>query len=157
MSFQSPDVTSVRFRLPTGLTFEPRVVLATEKDEMEIGTEETTRTSEVGLGTVVRLPWMKRGRADLELLGSLDVNISNVNPEGDDNSRRQTSLAVGYGVAVSVWLWQHVNVSMTAGNSLFVYDKTRTENGFGSTFSDSTRTFALIFDPTVLFMAHLYL
>lgn len=158
MSFQSPDVTSVRFRLPTGLTFEPRFVLASQKAETDTGDTDTDRQSEIGLGAVVRLPWMKRGRADLEILGSLDINSFKNNPDGDDNSTRTTNFALGYGLAVNVWLWKHLNVSMSAGNSLFTIDKVRQEQGIPDDVTvDTTTRFALIFDPTVLFMAHLYL
>lgn len=158
MSFQSPDVTSVRFRLPSKLTIEPRFVLSSQKAETDTGSTDTDRTSEVGAGAVVRLPWMSRGRADLEIIGSLDINSIKFNPDGDDNSRRTTNFALGYGLAVNIWLWKHLNVSMTAGNSLFTIDKTRVENGIPDDVTvDTTTRFALIFDPTVLFMAHLYL
>jgi len=158
MTFQTPDVTSVRFRLPTGLTIEPRVVLSSSKDEHDTGMTTKNRDSEIGFGGVVRLPWMRRGRADLEILGALDLNSAKDNPEGDDNSTRFTTFALGYGLAVNVWLWQHLNVSMSAGNSLFTIVKTRQENGIPDDVTvDTTTTFALIFDPTVLFMAHLYL
>ena len=158
MTFQTPDITSVRFRLPSELTIEPRFVLASQKAETDSGTTDTDRQSEVGIGAVVRLPWMKRGRADLEIIGSLDINTFKNNPDGDDNSVRVTNFALGYGLAVNIWLWKHLNVSMTAGNSLFTIDKTRSENGIPDDVTvDTTTRFALIFDPSVLFMAHLYL
>ncbi|HEY5937792.1 MAG TPA: outer membrane beta-barrel protein [Kofleriaceae bacterium] len=158
MTFQTPDITSVRFRLPSRLTIEPRFVLSSQKAETDTGSTDTDRTSEIGAGAVVRLPWMSRGRADLEILGTLDINSLKFNPDGDDNSRRTTNFALGYGVAVNIWLWKHLNVSMSAGNSLFTIDKTRIENGIPDDVTvDTTTRFALIFDPTVLFMAHLYL
>ncbi|HEU0032114.1 MAG TPA: hypothetical protein VFQ53_15880 [Kofleriaceae bacterium] len=155
-SLETPNITSVRFRLPTGLTFEPQLIFAKTDQTVDIGTSTTDSITETGLGTVVRFPLSKRGRVDLEVLGAANIDSVNLDPEGEDDQRRTTTLSLAYGLAVTSWITSHWQVSLTAANPIVTWAKVRQENGPMSVTVTSETTFGLIFEPTVAIMVHLY-
>jgi len=155
-SLQTPNTTSVRLRLVSGLTFEPQLVLATTSSDVDNGTSVTNKQSELTLGSLVHYPLKVRRKVDLELLGSAAVSSNTVDPSGDDNNRTITSANLGYGLGLAYWFSRHCNLSLSATNPLIAYVRTRQEMGAATTLVNKTTTFGLVFDPRVALMIHLY-
>jgi hypothetical protein len=157
-SLETPNITSVRFRLPNGLTFEPRVVFANASKDHDDGTITTTaKDTEFGLGSLVRFPLIKHGRVDFELLGALDFDTFKHDPDTDvDNDAvTTTTLALSWGVAVNYWISHHWSFSLSATNPLVSYQKVTTQGAAADT-TDTNTSFGLEFTPTVFMMIHLY-
>ncbi len=156
-SLETPNTTSVRFRLPSGLTFEPRAVFRRVTDTVDTGMALDSTTTTIGIGTLLRYPLVRRGRFDFELLGSFDINNVKQNPsDSEDDQTSTTTTALGYGLAVGVWVNRHFQVSASAVNNLLVFEKVRQEMGPMNVLVTSRTTIALEFDPAVIVMAHLY-
>jgi len=156
-SLETPNITSVRLRLPSGLTFEPFLTLANQSQTTDTGLgESTTSRSDLGAGTVVRLPVIRHGKIELELLGSAGVRLTKVNPDGNDNNTTSTSFGVGWGLACSYWLTQHWNLTLSATNPLISLSSSSEEQPAGMNIDSSSRTIGLTFDPVVSAMIHLY-
>jgi hypothetical protein len=155
-SLQTPNTTSVRLRLASGLTFEPQLVFAASSTDVDTGTTMTTKQNEVTLGSLVRYPLKVQHKIDLELIGSAAISNRVVNPEGDSNNRTTTSLGVGYGVALAYWLSPHWNLSFTASNPLVSYTRTRQETAADVVTVNKSTTVGLVFEPQVALMMHLY-
>jgi hypothetical protein len=153
-SLQTPNTTSVRLRLPTGLTFEPQLVLATTASDVAAG--GTSRQHEITLGTLVRYPLRVRGSFDLEAIGSATIAVRAVDPANDNNTRTTSSFNLGYGVGIGYWLTAHWCVSLTASNPLVSLARTRQETGPGASTVSDTSTIGLVFEPLVTAMIHLY-
>jgi hypothetical protein len=152
-SLQTPNTTSVRIRLPSGLTFEPQLVVATTTDD---AATTSTQQTELTLGSLVRYPLRVHNKVDLELVGNASVSNRVVDPDGANNNRTVTTLGLGYGVAIAYWLTPHWNFSLTASNPLLAYSRTRQEMGTGVVTTTKTTTLGLVFDPQVALMLHLY-
>ena len=156
-SLEAPNITSVRFRLPTGLTFEPRAVFRRVTDTVDTGMAMDSTTTTIGLGTLVRYPLVKHGRVDFEFLGSFDINNVKQDPsDQEDDQTSTTTTALGYGLGIGVWVNRHFQISATAVNNLLVFEKQRQEMGPMNVLVTSRTTIALEFDPTVFVMAHLF-
>ncbi len=155
-SLQTPNTTSVRIRLATGLTFEPQVVLATSSHDTDTGTSVTDKTTEFALGALARYPFRSHGKVDLELLGSAQIDTTSTDPDGPDNNKSVTNLSLGYGVAVAYWFTPHWNLSLSGTNPLITYTRTRTEMGPDTVTIEKTTTIGAVFSPTVVLMIHLY-
>lgn len=154
-----PNVTSARFRLASGLTFEPTVVFARTTVNRDNGTtDEDDIEDEVGISTAVRLPLRSHGRVDLDLVGVAGFDVVTTNPDGSDNTERTTVFALGYGLGLDYWVNQHWNLSFTASNPVLVSSKRSQETGTGSPeISTSNTTFGAVFDPQIMAMIHLHL
>lgn len=156
-SLETPNISSVRFRLIKGLTFEPRVVFKRVTDTVDTGEPVDASTTTIGIGTLLRYPMVKHGRVDFEFLGSFDINNVKQNPtEDDDDETSTTSTSLGYGLGVGVWVNPHFQLSASAVNNLLVFEKQRQEMGPMNVLVTSRTTISLEFDPTVFVMAHLY-
>lgn len=157
-SLTTPNVTSVRLRLPSGLTLEPTVVFANAKHTEDNGTELSRTASEVGVAVLGRFPVMKKKRTDLEILGGVGFDYLGVDPSSDntDDVTTTTTLSAVYGIGVGYWVTPHIHVSMSGTNSLLTYTKKREEMGVGSVLVTMDTAVGLIFNPTVAFMLHLY-
>ncbi len=155
-SLETPNVTSVRFRLRSGLTFEPQVVFANNSRTTDIGMATTDTQTEIGLGTLVRYPLVAHNRVDLELLGSFNIDSLKTDPEGMDDVTTVTTSTLQYGFAVTSWLSRHWQISMSATNPIVAYTKNRQEQGPMNVVVNTNTTIGLIFDPTVTLMVHLY-
>lgn len=154
-SLQTPNVTSVRVRLASGITVEPQLVLATASLSEDSGMTTTNRQTDVTLGALGRYPLRAHRKVDLELIGSAAVATRLTNPEGDDNDRTVVAFDLGYGLGLAYWITPNWNLSLTATNPLVSYARTRQETATVVTV-DSITTFGLIFDPGVALMLHLY-
>lgn len=155
-SLQTPNIASVRLRLPTGLTFEPQLILASSSRDVDTGPSVKDEASEVGVGVLARLPIVKHGRVDLELLGSLNVNQATTKPEASDMDVSTTTLSAAYGFAVTAWVNRHLQVSLSALNPIITSVKRDEEMGAGTSTVTTDQTIGLIFDPGVTVMLHLY-
>jgi hypothetical protein len=155
----APNIASARLRLATGLTFEPRVEISneTESDEPAVGMESDDKETTIALSTLVRLPIVSRGKADLEAIGSLGFLNNKVNPEGDYNAITTTTFSLGYGVGIGYWFSNHWQLSMTVTNPLISYSQIKSQTGVASMTNKSSRTeLGIEFTPTVALMIHLY-
>lgn len=155
-SLQTPNITSVRLRLPSGLTFEPVLVLATSSNDVDTVMTVTNKQSELTLGSLVHVPLRAHRNVDLELLGNALISSSTVDPNGDDNNRTITTFSLGYGLGVAYWISPHWNLSLAATNPLVSYVRNRQETGATTSTVNKTTTFGLVFDPQVALMIHLY-
>lgn len=155
-SLQTPNLTSVRVRLASGLTFEPRLVLASSSQEVDTGASVENKASELGIGALARFPLVRNGRVDLEVLGGLDVNRQATKPDAPDMDLTVRTFAASYGVAVGAWLTPHWQVSLSALNPLVTNTRRDQEQGPLTSTVTTTTTIGLIFDPTVVLMVHLY-
>ncbi len=157
-SLQTPNITSVRFRLAGGITIEPTLVFASTSHSTDTGSAQTTTASEAGLGALVRFPVVAHKRTELEILGGVGFDYLGEDPDdlNSDDVTTTTTVSARYGVAVGFWITPHVQASLSATNGLVSFSKKRQEMGLGSVLVTNDTTFGLIFDPTVAFMVHLY-
>ena len=155
-SLQTPNTTSVRVRLPSGLTLEPQLVLAKASTDIDNITTMTNKQSELTLGSLVRYPLRSHTKVDLEIIGRASISRQTVDPDGDDNSRTITTLGLDYGGAIAYWITPHWNLSLTATNPLVSYVRTRQEMGVNPVTTNKSTTIGLVFDPQVVLMVHLY-
>jgi hypothetical protein len=157
-SLQTPNTSSVRLRVGSGVTLEPSLVFATTSHTVDMGTPMGGSATEFGAGAVLRLALVQRGRMDLELLGGVDLDNVSVDPDDDnpDDVRSTTTVRLLYGLAVGAWITKNFQASLSATNGLLSYTKLREEQGFDAVTITSDTTIGLIFDPTVTFMLHLY-
>jgi hypothetical protein len=158
MALDMPNISSLRLRLVSGLTFEPALRISNTNSQMDAGTmEETDKLTALALATLVRLPLVSHGKVDLEALASAGFASSKSNPEGDYNATTTNSFALGYGVAVSYWITRHFNFSMSITNPLIDYRQTKVQIGVPNmTTKSSDTTIGIIFNPDVFMMLHLY-
>ncbi len=157
-SLQTPNVSSVRFRLPSGFTFEPTLVFATSSHAVDSGTAATQTATELGIGALLRFPLVRHRRTELQLLAAVDLdNLSqDPNDQNTDDVTSITTTTLRYGVAVGAWITPHLEASLSATSGLVGYTKNRQEQGIGSVLITSDTTIGLIFNPTVTLMIHLY-
>lgn len=157
-SLTTPNVTSVRVRFPQGFTIEPTLVLASASRTVDDGTSQSRSASEAGAAVLGRFPVVQKRRTDLEILGSVGLDYVGEDPSDDnsDDVTTITTLSARYGVGIGYWVTPHIQVSMSATNSLLTYTKKREEMGAGSVLVTMDTAFGLIFNPTVAFMFHLY-
>jgi hypothetical protein len=155
-SWDSPNVTSVRFRLPSGLTLEPRVELGLAGSSTDTAAGETENDFVgVTLGSRVRLPLASRGAADLLAVGGAQVAFASQDPEGDDNAQRSTTFDLSWGVGIDFWLRHWMSISTTATNPLFSYSRDVQETA-GEDSKSSSFAFGAVFDPQLDLMLHLF-
>lgn len=157
-SLTVPNAASVRFRMPSGLSFEPSVILASSSQSVDTGMPMGGTSTEVGIGTLARFSLVGHRRTDLELLASFNVDRLNTDPsdQAPDDNTTITTTTLGYGIAVGLWITQHLQVSLSATNPLVNYTHQREEQGIDFVTVTNQTTFGLIFDPTVTAMIHLY-
>jgi hypothetical protein len=159
-SLETPNRTSARVRLGSGLTFEPLLSIAnrTDSEETEPATMDTEdKSTEFGLAVLVRIPVITHNHVDLEALASAGFTNSKVNPEGDFNSTTTTTFGIGWGVGVGYWLSRHWQLSMSVTNPLVQYSKSKQQGGMaGVSQTEASTQLGLIFVPQVTAMIHLY-
>ncbi len=157
LDLQTPNIASARLRLISGLTFEPSVTIANTSQDTNNGTTDTSdTTTELSLGTLVRLPVIRHGRVDFEVLGSLAFDVIKNNPDGDYNTQTTTGLGLGWGIAIGYWFGPHWQLSASATNPLLTYSSVKQETGPTTETKTGTTTFSVQFDPAVIVMLHLY-
>ncbi|MFN0248459.1 MAG: hypothetical protein ACKV2T_16320 [Kofleriaceae bacterium] len=157
-SIQTPNTTSARLRLASGLALEPRLVLQNTSSKQETDVSETsTSQRELGIGSLVRIPMVSRGKFDLLLLGAAGVSIEGTDPDGPDNNTNATTFTVGWGVAIDWWMTEHWAVSFSATNPIFSFSKqTREEPAPVGETSTTTTVVGAVWDPTLSVMIHIF-
>jgi hypothetical protein len=155
-SLQTPNITSVRIRLASGIAFEPRLVLAKSTSDVDTGPSVTDDRSDIGIGVIARFPLVRRGRVDLELLGGLNVFQTKESPESGDEDVSYTTFTASYGLAVGTWINRHCQVSLSTMNALVTNTRKDEQMGPGTSTVTTNRTYGLIFHPSVALMIHLY-
>lgn len=158
-SLETPNVTSARLRLASGLTFEPLFTIAnTSSTDEPTGLPETEdKLTELGIAVLGRLPLITHGHVDLEALGSIGFTNTKNNPDGDYNTVTTNTFGIGWGVGIGYWLSSHWQLSMSVTNPLVQYRSTKSGTGVsGMSNKSSDTTIGLIFVPQVVAMIHLY-
>jgi hypothetical protein len=153
-SLQTPNTASVRVRLPSGLAFEPRLVIAASSADVATGGVNTQ--TELTVGALARYPLRVHRKVDLELVASAALSRRVIDPPNDNNNRTVATIDLGYGLAVAYWFTQHWNLSLTASNPLLSFIRDRQERGPGAESIDRTTTLGIVFDPQITLMIHLY-
>lgn len=152
-----PNTTSIRFRLGSGLTFEPMLTLSHENVTVEQGNDSITNsTNDIDFALAVRYPLKQSGRVDFSLIGAVEVGTRVSDPEGTENNTSLTLFGLGYGLALDYWLNRHWNISMNATNPVVSVVSTNQQNAAAPDESSTDTTFGAIFGPTVAVMIHLH-
>jgi hypothetical protein len=158
-SLETPNITSVRARFPSGIIIEPRLTLADSSSSANSGQagemDTGTSTFELGVAALVRYPMVKHGKFDFELVGDLGVDSTTTDPDGDNNNTTVTTFELGWGVAVEYWIARHWQFSLTATNPLFSVTH-QDMQGMPNDATQTTTSFGVVFAPTVAMMIHVY-
>ena len=155
-SLNTPNITSARLRLASGLTFEPLLALATSSNEIDSGITVTNKQSELTVGSLVHVPIRAHRKVDFELLANAFVSSQTTDPNGDSNNLTVTTFTLGYGFGLAYWVTPHWNLSLSATNPLVSYARTRQEMTGSAVDVNTITTYGLVFDPRVALMLHLY-
>ncbi|HEY5926978.1 MAG TPA: outer membrane beta-barrel protein [Kofleriaceae bacterium] len=159
-SLETPNRTSARVRLGSGLTFEPLLSIAntTETNDPADPTlmETEDKLTEFGLAVLVRLPVITHGHVDLEVLASAGFDNSKDNPDGDYNTVTTNTFGIGWGLGIGYWFSRHWQLSMSVTNPLVQYQQLKRQAGPSMYNTDSATTLGVIFVPQVTAMIHLY-
>lgn len=158
-SLETPNRTSARLRLASGLTFEPLFTIAntTQNTETAGGPESEDKTTEFGVAVLGRLPVITHGKVDFEALASIGFSNTKDNPEGDYNTRTTNAFGIGWGFGIGYWMSRHWQLSMSVTNPLVQYSSTKQGTGVPNMSSKASQTtIGLIFEPQVVAMIHLY-
>ena len=153
-----PDTTTVRFRLASGLTFEPFVVFGVSGTSYDFaaGDSNSDSASEVGLGTNVRIPVIAHGPVDFLIVAGARIDLARSNPDGPDNETSTLGTSVLWGLGLEYWLGRHGVIGLTATNPLVSYT-TNTQNQFDGEVTTSNWSAGAIFRPDVFLLAHMFL
>jgi hypothetical protein len=152
------NVASLRFRLASGLTIEPRVELSLASDTDDVGgTEQENKSSAFGLAAEARWPLMGRGPVDFLVTGGAVIDYFKDNPDGNDNNTTTSLLALFYGLSVEYWFGPHWVFSLTGSNPIFVRAKTTNQEPPPTDETSSTTTsFGAVFNPDIIGMLHIF-
>lgn len=154
-----PNITSVRFRLASGVTYEPTVVLDHTSTKQDDGaTVANEGANDLQVAVAVRYPFRHNDRVDFSMIASGTLGRASVDPSGDANTRTTTTFTLGYGLALDYWINPHWDLSMTASNPFLSTTKESQQNGIAARDISTTKTsFAAVFDPTLSVMIHMFL
>jgi hypothetical protein len=154
---QAPDITSVRFRLRSGVTLEPFFALVMSDQTTEQGTTMSQDTSiGVSFGAQLRHPLAVRGPFELSAIGMAGVASVKIDPDGDNNTQARSVVSVLWGLGVDFWIRRHWSINVTATNPLFAYERFSDEALGGSDATVSRSVFGLVFDPNLIVMGHVF-
>jgi hypothetical protein len=155
---QTPNIVSAAVRLPTGMTFEPLLLVRNTSDtqQNEPASSMTTTTTELAIGTLLRVPVIKKARTEFQVLGTAVLDTTKTHPDTPDSDTRATSIGLGWGIGVALWITHHWQLTFDATNPILTYTATSMQTGPSTEDKRSTTDFGLIFDPTVSVMIHLY-
>ena len=155
-SLETPNVTSARFRLASGLTFEPVLRFQQSSVEVDVGMTSKNKETAVELGALARYPLKSRGRVDLVLLGGAFLENISTEPDAMDMDSSKTTIEARYGLSVEFWVTHHWQISMSALNTIFRTERTSEEMGTGTETVTTVSSFGAIYDPVISAMVHLY-
>ena len=155
-SLETPNVTSARFRLASGLTFEPVLRFQQSSVEIDVGTSTKNKETTIEIGGLARYPLKSRSRVDLVVLGGAFVENVSTKPDAMDMDKSTTTFEVRYGLAVEFWISQHWQISMNALNTILSIRKVSEQMGVATETVTTTQTIGAIYDPSISAMVHLY-
>lgn len=155
-SLETPNVTSGRFRLASGLTFEAVARLQQSSREVDVGTSSKDKETTLEIGLLGRYPLKGRGRFDLVLLGGLAIENVNTQPDADDSDTSTTRFAGVYGLAVECWITEHWNFSVNALNTVINMNRVSEQMGPGTETVVTNLTIGAIWDPAISAMLHVF-
>jgi hypothetical protein len=157
-SWRDPNLVSARFRLASGLMFEPRVELTNNSRKQEVGAmSETNSVTDINAATVVHIPWKSRGNVDLNILGAVSIGYQVQDPPGEADKTTSTLIGVGYGLGLNYWIRRHWTVSLTATNTLLQRLSSEQENPVTPAAKQTDFTIGAVWNPQVTMMVHLNL
>jgi len=143
-------------RLSSGLTFEPMLNISNTSETTETMTEVTNKITTLGLDLLARFPVITHRKVDFEILGGVSFRNQKENPDGDFNTVTANQFALLYGIGIGYWYSPHWQLSMSTLNPLVAFAQTKRQTGPDMTTTMTETTIGLIFEPTVIFMIHLY-
>lgn len=157
-SLETPNTASLRLRFASGLTLEPRVSLANTSQTMKdtTGMSTTDSTSELLLEGALRKAFIRRGRYEFEGIGGARIDVTKQDPQGDDNTRTTSEIALFWGIGVGAWITAHWQFTFSIENPLISYTSTKQETAPGMSTTNSTTNIGVVFNPNVVMMIHLY-
>lgn len=149
-TLDKPNLASVRFRFPSGLTIEPRVsVRKTTVDQPGPAPAETQR--ELGAALSLFVPMRQRGRAELDAVASFGGDLRRADGLASEN------LAASWGLQVGYWWSRHLELTASATTTLYGYARFAAEPPVAATTQiTSITSYGLVFEPRVALMIHLY-
>ena len=120
-SLQTPNIVSAAVRLPSGVTIEPEAIVRNSSQDMQNqpAPTQSTSTTELGIGALVKFPMVQRHHTELDVLGSLALDTVKTNPDGPDNDTRTTTIGAGWGVGIGYWITRHWAITFDATNPVF--------------------------------------
>lgn len=143
-------------RLSSGLTFEPMLNLSATSETVTTMTEVSNKITTLGLDVLARLPVISRRKVDFEILGGAGYRYQKENPDGDFNTVTENAFTLLYGIGLAYWHSPHWQISMSTLNPLVAFTRSERQTGPAMTTTNSETTLGLIFEPSVIFMIHLY-
>jgi hypothetical protein len=157
-SLETPNRTSARFRLGSGLTFEPLLSIANTTQTVETtgALDAENKTTEFGVALLVRIPVITHNHVDLEALATAGFSSTKVNGPVDFDTVTTNTFGLGWGVGIGYWLSRHWQLSMSVTNPLVQYQSTKEQMGAGMSQTSSETSLGVIFVPQVTAMIHLY-
>lgn len=155
-SLETPNITSVRFRLESGLTLEPVVQLSQFSRTVDTGDSSTDTRRDLGVGALIRHTLKSKGRYDLDVLGGAFVSTTLNSPDADDADSSTTNIDLVYGLSIATWINEHWTISFSALNPVVNYTRNRQEQGPDAVLVNSDLLIGAIWNPTVTAMVHLY-
>lgn len=152
----TPNLTSIRYRMISGMAFEALFELRNTSTKVKTDAGSAKESSfDFNVGGTVRYPVVSRGPLDLLVLGGITLGFGSQNPDGPAKSST-LGVSLGWGLALDYWITDHWTVGVAGVNPLFSFQQRKDDDGVG----DTTTTFfdaGLIWSPSVLVFAHLYL
>jgi hypothetical protein len=157
-NLETPNAVSASVRLPSGTTFEPFLVVrnTSTTSQNQPAASMTTTTTELGLGTLLRLPVIRHTRTEFQVLGTASLDTTKTHPDVPDSDTHNTTIDLGWGIGIGLWITRHWQLTFDATNPILTYTSTSMQTGQSTEDKKSTTDFGLIFDPTVTVMIHLY-
>lgn len=158
----TPNSVSARFRLASGLTIEPLVIINYDQSTTGMTGAEDSVVKEFTLsaGALARIPIAGRDKVDLELLvgGGISVVSGTDDPAGANNAIDTSTIGIGavWGVSVEYFISHHWSWSFDATNPFVTYETTKISPPGGTDATVTDLQVGAIFAPTVRLMTHIY-
>lgn len=151
------NTVSVRFRFGR-LTIEPRADFSYQTISNDLGAagSDDTKIGTLAVGAGGRFVLAESRGIELVALGSASISHGVVNPEGDENSTKQTTLGLRWGLGLDYWLSSRWVLSMSATNPFFEHSRTTREQLASEDLTDTETGIGVIWNPTVVGMVHLF-
>ncbi len=156
-----PDSVSVRFRMASGLTIEPVVILGgggrtTSVTQFGMSNDRTDSATQLSAGANLRLPLKSRASLELLFVAGASLGYLGQDPEGDDNNTRILFAQLSWGLGVDWWITRSWCLGLTGSNPLVSYVSQKDEQGPDSSTTTTDTSYGLTFNPRVALLVHLF-